>query len=121
MISKVGIERSFDRYMVTYHVSDSKSFIDILRMYKDYIRHIRIDEDADVGLESYGGRYTFDELDEDFDLNYPYFDEMWVFFKDDDTYFLYEEFENKLLVGTHDPNFDLDTFLSEKKYNDYVK
>lgn len=114
MISKVGIGRSFDGYSVTYHVDGSKSFIDILRKYKDCIRHIDIDEDADVGLKSYGGSYTFDELDKEFDLNYPYFDKMWVFFKDDDTYFLYKEFEDKLVVGTHDPNFDLDTFLSKK-------
>lgn len=115
MLSEIGIERSFDKYKATYNVNDSKSFIDMLRMHKDYISYIRIYEDADVSLSSYGGSYTFDELDEKFDLNYPYFDEMYVFFKDDDTCFRYKGFEDKLEVVTQNPNFDLDTFLSEKK------
>lgn len=113
MLSKVGTARSFDRYTVTYDVSDSKSFIDVLRTYKDSISYIRIHEDADIGLSSYGGSYTFDELDEEFDLIYPYFDEMCVFFKDD-TCFIYKGFKDKLEVVTQNPNFDLDTFLSEK-------
>jgi hypothetical protein len=115
MLSKIGTEISFDKYVTEYNVNDSKSFFDILRIHKDYISHITIYEDADVSLSSYGGSYTFDKLDEKFDLNYPYFDDMYIFFKDDDTCFRYKGFEDKLEVITQNPNFDLDTFLSEKK------
>lgn len=115
MINKVEIAKSFDRYKATYTVMDSKDFIDILRECKNSISYIRIHEDTDISLSSYGGTYTFDELEEKFDLNYPYFDEMYVYFKTDDTCFIYKSFENKLEVITQDLNFDLETYISEKK------
>ena len=114
MINKVKMTKSFDRYEAAYSVIDSKDFIDILRECKNSISYIRIHEDADVGLSSYGGSWTFDELEEKFDLNYPYFDEMYIYFKTDDTCFIYKSFENKLKVITQDSNFDLETYVSEK-------
>ena len=114
MINKIEVRESFDRYSITYSVDGDISFTDILRSCKNSIRSIWIKEDADIGLSSYGGSYTFDELDKKFDLNYLFFDEMYVFFKNDDTCFRYKGFEVELKVTTQDPNFDLEAFAAEK-------
>ena len=110
MINKIEVRKSFDRYSITYSVDGDISFTDILRSCKNSIRSIWIKEDADIGLSSYGGSYTFDELDKKFDLNYLFFDEMYVFFKNDDTCLRYKGFEDELSVTTQDPNFDLEAF-----------
>ena len=114
MINKIKIEKSFDKYCVKYSADSDINLTDILRSCKNSISHISIYEDADVGLSSYGGSYTFDELDEKFDLNYLLFDDMYVFFENDDTCFRYKGFENELEIITQNPNFDLETFVAEK-------
>lgn len=116
MMKIVELEKyySFDRYTIEYSLYGGKGLMDTLRACKNSIRDIRIHEDADVGMASYGGSYTFDELDKNFDLNYPYFDMMFIHFKSDDTYLIYEAFEDKLTVKTRNPNFDLEAFLTEK-------
>ena len=114
MINKIEVRESFDRYSITYSVDGDISFTDILRSCKNSIRSIWIKEDADIGLASYGGSYTFDQLDKEFDLNYLEFDTMYVFFKNDDTWFIYYGFKYKLNVITRDPNFDLEAFAAGK-------
>ena len=115
MINKIEVGKYVhDEYKVTYSVDSDRSLTDILRRCKDSIKIITIKEDADVGLASYGGSYTFDQLDKEFDLNYLFFDEMYVFFKNDDTCFRYKGFEDELKVTTQDPNFDLEAFAAEK-------
>ena len=114
MINKIKIEKSFDKYCVEYSADSDIDLTDILRSCKNSISHISIHEDADVGLSSYGGSYTFDQLDEKFDLNYLLFDDMYVFFENDDTCFEYKGFKYELTVITRDPNFDLETFVAEK-------
>lgn len=115
MINKIEVGEYFDnKYEVTYSVDSDRSLTDILRRCKNSIRRINIKEDADIGLASYGGSYTFDELDKKFDLNYLFFDEMYVFFKNDDTCFRYKGFEDELKVTTQDPNFDLEAFAAGK-------
>ena len=114
MINKIEVEKFRDKYDITYSVDSGKNLTDILRRCKNSIEEIRIKEDADVGLASYGGSYTFDQLDKEFDLNYLFFDEMYVFFKNDDTCFRYKGFEDELKVTTQDPNFDLEAFAAEK-------
>jgi hypothetical protein len=115
MINKIKTEEYFyNKYEVTYSVDSGKDLSDALRQCKNSIDTIDIKEDADVGLASYGGSYTFDQLDKKFNLNYLNFDYMYIYFKNDDTWFVYYGYENELNVITQDPNFDLDTFLSEK-------
>jgi hypothetical protein len=115
MINIIKAGKSWDNeYRVIYSVDSGKDLIDALRQCKNSIDSIEIKEDADVGFASYGGSYTFDQLDKEFDLNHLYFDKMYIHFKNDDTRFAYYGYENELNVITQDPNFDLDTFLSEK-------
>ena len=63
MINKIEVEKFRDKYDITYSVDSGKNLTDILRRCKNSIEEIRIKEDADVGLASYGGSYTFDQLD----------------------------------------------------------
>ena len=115
MINKIEVEEYFDnKYKVTYSVDSDRSLTDILRRCKDSIEEIRIKEDADVGLASYGGSYTFDQLDKKYNLNYLNFDVMYVDFKNDDTRFTYYGYQNELSVITRDPDFDLEAFAAEK-------
>ena len=115
MINKIEVGKYVhDEYKVTYSVDSDRSLTDILRRCKNSIEEIRIKEDADVGLASYGGSYTFDQLDKEFDLNYLEFDTMYIRFKNDDTWFIYYGYEHKLNVITWDPDFDLEAFAAEK-------
>ena len=115
MINKIEVGEYFDnKYKVTYSVDSDRSLTDILRRCKNSIEEIRIKEDADVGLSSYGGSYTFDQLDKKFDLNYLDFDTMYIDFKNDDTWFIYYGYKYKLNVITRNPDFDLEAFVAEK-------
>ena len=114
MINKIRVRKDSDGCTIIYSVDSEKELADILRRCKDSIKKITIKEDADVGLASYGGSYTFDQLDKEFDLNYLDFDVMYVDFKNDDTWFVYYGYKYKLNVITRDPNFDLEVFAAEK-------
>lgn len=115
MINKVRVRHDSDGYTFIYSVDNEKNFTDALRQCKSSIKKIIIEEDADVGLASYGGSYTFDQLDEMYDLDYLEFDSMYVFFENDDTWFKYRGFKHELSVITMDSNFDFETFIAEKK------
>ncbi|MCI7624506.1 MAG: hypothetical protein MSS54_09455 [Clostridiales bacterium] len=114
MINKIEVEKFRDKYDITYSVDSGKNLTDILRRCKNSIEEIRIKEDADVGLASYGGSYTFDQLDKEYNLNYLNFDVMYVDFKNDDTRFTYYGYQNELSVITRDPDFDLEAFAAGK-------
>jgi ribonuclease BN (tRNA processing enzyme) len=114
MINKIKVEKFLNKYDITYSVDSGKNLTDILRRCKASIEEIEIEEDADVGCASYGGSYTFDQLDEKYNLNYPYFDAMYIDFKNDDTRFVYYGYQNELSIKTRDPNFDLEAFVAEK-------
>ena len=119
MINKIEVKKTgVGEYRVTYSVDSDKDLSDALRQCKNSIRKIDIKEDADVGLASYGGSYTFDQLDKKYGSDYS-FDNMNIWFKNGDTWlkdtwFKYYGFTHELDVFTQDPNFDLDTFLSGK-------
>ena len=114
MINKIKTEEYFyNKYEVTYSVDSDKDLSDALRRCKNSIRTIDIKEDADVGLASYGGSYTFDQLDKEYGSDYS-FDNMYIWFKNDDTWFTYYGYKYKLEVITQDPNFDLEAFVAEK-------
>ena len=114
MINKIEVEKFRDKYDITYSVDSGKNLTDILRRCKASIKEIEIKEDADVGCASYGGSYTFDQLDKKYNLNYLNFDVMYVDFKNDDTRFTYYGYQNELSVITRDPDFDLEAFAAEK-------
>lgn len=115
MINKIRVRQDSNGYTIIYSVDSGKSLADALRQCKSSIEEIIIKEDADVGLASYGGSYTFDQLEENYNLDYLNFDSMSVYFENDDTWFKYYGFENELRVITRDPNFDFETFIAEKK------
>lgn len=114
MINKIRVRKDSDECAIIYSVDSGKELADILRRCKNSIEEIRIKEDADVGLASYGGSYTFDQLDKEYNLNYLNFDVMYVDFKNDDTRFTYYGYQNELSVITRDPDFDLEAFAAEK-------
>ena len=114
MINKIKVEKFLNKYDITYSVDSGKNLTDILRRCKASIEEIEIKEDADVGCASYGGSYTFDQLDKKYNLNYPFFDAMYIDFKNDDTRFAYYGYQNELSIKTRDPNFDLEAFVVEK-------
>ena len=114
MINKIRVRKDSDGCAIIYSVDSEKELADILRRCKNSIKKITIKEDADVGLASYGGSYTFDQLDKEYDLNYLFFDMMYIHFKNDDTWFVYYGYQHKLRVITRDPDFDLEAFAAEK-------
>lgn len=115
MFNKINEEKSSDSYLSLYEYFYFDDFIKILVNGSFDVESIRIYDDSDVGLKTYGGKFTLEQFDYLLQNNkLPYISDMTIYFKDG-IKINFDGLRNKVYVWTNKPNFDMNQYVEEKK------